>query len=254
MIKFFRKIRQRLLTENKFSKYLIYAIGEIVLVVIGILIALQINNFNNNRQQMAIEQEYLLSLQAEFTTNLDKINTSIHENDDRVKNVEFLMNLFNREAFSATSESKKYDMLYQLFSGDADYHPSIGVLSDIISSGNLNLIQNKNLRQNLASFESSLDYIQLQADDTKFAKRELKQLHQQFASVRNVMLHKGFSFETVSDTNPENIEELFHNVAFENHLLDYYLTIRATSGKTVFKGIKEKIELILVEIENEIKK
>jgi len=46
MIKFFRKIRQKMLTENKFSKYLIYAIGEIILVVIGILIALQINNWN----------------------------------------------------------------------------------------------------------------------------------------------------------------------------------------------------------------
>jgi uncharacterized membrane protein YgaE (UPF0421/DUF939 family) len=44
MIKFFRKIRKHLLAENKFSKYLIYAIGEIILVVIGILIALQINN------------------------------------------------------------------------------------------------------------------------------------------------------------------------------------------------------------------
>lgn len=51
MIKFFRKIRQRLLTENKFSKYLIYAIGEIVLVVIGILLALSINNWNSNRIQ-----------------------------------------------------------------------------------------------------------------------------------------------------------------------------------------------------------
>ena len=49
MIKFFRIIRQQLLPENKFSKYLIYAIGEIVLVVIGILIALQINNSNNKR-------------------------------------------------------------------------------------------------------------------------------------------------------------------------------------------------------------
>jgi len=46
MIKFFRKIRQQLLAENKFTKYLIYAIGEIVLVVIGILIALSINNWN----------------------------------------------------------------------------------------------------------------------------------------------------------------------------------------------------------------
>ena len=49
MIKFFRKIRQRLLTENKFSTYLIYAIGEIILVVIGILIALQVNNRNIDR-------------------------------------------------------------------------------------------------------------------------------------------------------------------------------------------------------------
>ncbi|MFD2824514.1 hypothetical protein ACFS5M_12600 [Lacinutrix iliipiscaria] len=50
MIKFFRKIRQKLISENKFSKYLIYAIGEIVLVVIGILIALQINNKNDERK------------------------------------------------------------------------------------------------------------------------------------------------------------------------------------------------------------
>ena len=51
MIKFFRHIRQRLLSENKFSKYLLYAIGEIVLVVIGILIALQINNWNEGRKE-----------------------------------------------------------------------------------------------------------------------------------------------------------------------------------------------------------
>ena len=50
-MKIFRKIRQKLLTENKFSKYLIYALGEIVLVVIGILIALQINNWNQSKQE-----------------------------------------------------------------------------------------------------------------------------------------------------------------------------------------------------------
>ena len=59
MIKFFRKIRQRLLTENKFSKYLLYAIGEIVLVVIGILIALQINNCNEERIDPELKREVL---------------------------------------------------------------------------------------------------------------------------------------------------------------------------------------------------
>jgi hypothetical protein len=49
MIKFFRKIRNTMLNENKFSRYTFYALGEIILVVIGILIALQINNWNEQR-------------------------------------------------------------------------------------------------------------------------------------------------------------------------------------------------------------
>ena len=63
MIKFFRKIRQNLLSEGKTRKYLKYAIGEIIHVVIGILIALQINNWNNNMQQDKLERKYLTKLE-----------------------------------------------------------------------------------------------------------------------------------------------------------------------------------------------
>lgn len=80
MIKFFRKIRYDLMEKNKTGKYLKYAFGEIILVVIGILIALQINNFNNGRQEMKIEQSYLLSLQSEYETNLEKINICLQAN------------------------------------------------------------------------------------------------------------------------------------------------------------------------------
>lgn len=62
MIKFFRKIRQKLLSENKISKYLAYAIGEIVLVVIGILIALQINNWNDKKIQGTVDIEFITNL------------------------------------------------------------------------------------------------------------------------------------------------------------------------------------------------
>ena len=58
MIKFFRKIRFSLLSENKTSKYFKYAFGEIILVVIGILIALQINNWNENRKNKITEADY----------------------------------------------------------------------------------------------------------------------------------------------------------------------------------------------------
>ncbi len=64
MIQFFRQIRQRLITDNKFSKYLLYAVGEILLVVIGILIALQIDNLNDYGKDREQEKELLTQLKS----------------------------------------------------------------------------------------------------------------------------------------------------------------------------------------------
>ena len=77
MIKFFRKLRQNLLSENKFSRYLLYALGEIVLVVIGILIALQINNWNEARKQNAYEDQLLLQLKKDLEFNVKDIQLNI---------------------------------------------------------------------------------------------------------------------------------------------------------------------------------
>ncbi|WP_298498219.1 DUF6090 family protein [uncultured Algibacter sp.] len=70
MIKFFRKIRQKMLTENKFSKYLLYAIGEIILVVIGILIALQINNWNEEQKENIALKQNLLIIKGNIESDL----------------------------------------------------------------------------------------------------------------------------------------------------------------------------------------
>ena len=69
MIKFFRNIRRRLLRENKFIRYLIYAVGEIILVVIGILIALQINNSNQNRVDRKFEKTMLTEIRKSLETD-----------------------------------------------------------------------------------------------------------------------------------------------------------------------------------------
>lgn len=80
MIKFFRHIRKKFLSENKFSKYLLYAIGEIILVVIGILIALQINNWNDNRIRQNKEVDFLTQIHNEFLLNRTQFDsvTSYH--------------------------------------------------------------------------------------------------------------------------------------------------------------------------------
>ena len=77
MIKFFRKIRFGMISKNKISNYIIYAFGEIFLVVIGILIALQINNWNEERKDRIQEQKILALLREEFISNLNQIESKI---------------------------------------------------------------------------------------------------------------------------------------------------------------------------------
>ena len=96
MIKFFRKIRQNLLTENlpmgqavKFSKYFIYAIGEILLVVIVILIALNVNNFNENRKQDKKIIEALKEIHRDLSEDIQESNGLItsYRLEDSIINV-----------------------------------------------------------------------------------------------------------------------------------------------------------------------
>ena len=79
MIKFFRNIRRSLLNENKMGKYFKYAIGEIILVVIGILIALQVNNWNQSNQQKVIEQTYLKNLLNDLKDQKASIERQLNE-------------------------------------------------------------------------------------------------------------------------------------------------------------------------------
>jgi hypothetical protein len=113
MIKFFRTIRQKMLTENKFSKYLLYAIGEIVLVVIGILLALQINNWNQNitskneLTQIVKEVRNDLNKDIEFLTMMIKISEetiyiidNLLNNDNKMPEDSLLINIAGVHRFT----------------------------------------------------------------------------------------------------------------------------------------------------------
>lgn len=91
MLKFFRKIRQRLLTENKFSKYLIYAIGEIILVVIGILIALQINNWNEDRKDLGKGYEIMKEIKENLEFNNVEFSKEIKEEQSVIHSIDIVL-------------------------------------------------------------------------------------------------------------------------------------------------------------------
>ena len=75
MFRIFRTIRKSLLARNRFSNYLLYALGEIVLVVIGILVALQINNWNDQRKLHNQELKYLRNIRADLVNNIAEMDS-----------------------------------------------------------------------------------------------------------------------------------------------------------------------------------
>jgi hypothetical protein len=95
MIKLFRNIRQKLAEQNKVAPYLRYAIGEIVLVVIGILIALQINNWNEKRKVHLTERILLTSLKEDLSRNKELIDSNISGLKFIIGRIEVLLDAYS---------------------------------------------------------------------------------------------------------------------------------------------------------------
>ena len=163
MIKFFRRIRYDLMEKNKTGKYFKYAIGEIILVVIGILIALQINNWNENQQLKQVERTSLNALLSEFKENKISIQKCLYDIKER--------RLFGdtlRKMIGPKLTTVSIDKTNRLIGGVGATNKCIvskDALDDIKSSGKLNLLTNKNIRQNISKWTSVLDRLQGEEND-----------------------------------------------------------------------------------------
>ena len=145
MIKFFRKIRQKLLTENKVSKYLIYAIGEIVLVVIGILIALSINNWNESKKDRIRERVFLIGIQNDLKQDTTSLFRQIRNNKYSLSKYNFINPNFKfHEQYKVMIKDTAYS-LRPFTNQPRSFGPTIGTYNSLISEGNTSLIANKKL-------------------------------------------------------------------------------------------------------------
>lgn len=151
MINFFRVIRRRLTSESKFGKYLLYATGEITLVVIGILIALQINNWNDIRKNRQLENEFLIRLHDDLEEEMSYIESfttyNRRVNDFANQAIEFFE---NREIAFENSQNALI-ILYQA-SQFNDARTTASTYKELNSSGQINLIKNYNLRSSIISY------------------------------------------------------------------------------------------------------
>jgi hypothetical protein len=253
-MKFFRKIRQKLVVENRLRNYLLYATGEIILVVIGILIALAINNSNQNRAIKEKERKYLEGLQNEFQTSKFKLEELIEVNSGNYERAKKIIEHLSNDTITIT-EKQFSELLYNSFVSDISFNPNNSLLNEMISSGSLRDISNQQLRIYLTNWISTLEDIAKQESELALQREKaLDMFRSEANSMRTIFDLAGASQELdlpEQKKQPSNLH-LLNSKEFENNILTFILTAYATEHAH-YNPLMERLNAILELLELEIK-
>lgn len=149
MTPFFRRIRQKLANDNQFLKYSRYAVGEILLVVIGILIALGINNWNENRKNQN-EQYFLLNkLKSDIQSDVNEISMKISVGELNITNFKFCLEVLSRKKDVPREE---FMSRFGGILGINYFDQNTTTFDNLVSSGKIELIEDQNLLDSLVNY------------------------------------------------------------------------------------------------------
>lgn len=254
MIAIFRKIRRQLLGERKVVNYLLYALGEIVLVVIGILIALAINNSQQRSQLQKKERTYLEGLSKEFSTSKQKLEILIEVNQHNLEAAQQIIAIINADSL-VYDEAQMSQLLMNTFALDVAYNPNNSLLEEMINSGSLRDLSNVNLRMALTNWISTLEDISKQERDLALQRdKVLDMFRNEKASIYTIFENTGVASKELGLPSKKPLESnrpLIESQAFENNVLLFMSTAQAT-GTTHYEPLLASIDDILNMLDSEI--
>lgn len=183
MLTFFRQVRHKLLGEHRFSRYLLYAAGEILLVVLGILIALKINGINTRMVERQQEKEYLAAIAGNLEEDIRGLEYGLQRDSVHLNSYTRLVRAFSNESIRADRE----ELMRTIHSSAVInyFTPQTAVFEEMKSSGNLGLIRADSLRYAL------MEYYNLSR----------KILESQSINNDFILQHKGNSIDRYLDMN-----------------------------------------------------
>ena len=154
MIKFFRHIRKSLINQNRFTKYLLYAVGEIILVVIGILIALQLNNLNELSKELKKEHQFLKQIQEDLNQSSKTMKETAEFFFERAEGAAYVCQSFwNPEEVVMDTLIESLVIVFE----SKREKPLVGTIESLINSGEINLISSDSLRNALIAYSGIVE-------------------------------------------------------------------------------------------------
>jgi hypothetical protein len=160
MLKIFRSARKKIIKNNKTSTYIIYAIGEIILVMIGILLALQVNNWSENKRINENLNSYVIQLNEEIKANIIILNKVVEEETANSKDIDTIISIFKQKDFDNINLLVKSGSLLSF----EEFHPVTTTFENLKSSGELKLIKDIKLRNVIFQAYNSFEKIKLVQD------------------------------------------------------------------------------------------
>lgn len=232
MFRFFRQLRHRLLTDNRLSKYLFYAIGEIVLVVIGILIALQINTWNNDQLEKEAAVIFYQNIIQQLRDDRGNLMGQIEYNNRYYAPFEFAIRTIDSKNLS---QKDSLSSIAVHLSDYSDFDREGNIYETIVASGDVQLIHNDQIKGRLRNLEETYLYInRIESIQLQFIMQLMPELLQM------VQLTTG---------KPVDIEKLF-GVELQNSFA-IALRLMGEKGAIYDRAVRE-IDTAIMEIEAEL--
>lgn len=251
MIPFFHKIRYKLAKDNQFLKYSRYALGEIALVVIGILIALQINNWNEERKSKIEEIQILESIKLDFINVIEECR----ENNEFRKNILGATNALYSVIRSGTNgySETQLDSIMAILFINPTYNNKTGTLDILFASGKINSMSQVEIKEALILWPEQIDDViedEIYASET--LRYEFYPFIRKYVSIQNVNKQVQYKdlelFDRSIDSNfRSDYERMFDDIEFEGLLATRELALSVSLLQTndlikTAEGIIEMIE------------
>ena len=252
MINFFKKIRKNLVNRGKTSKYFKYAIGEIILVVIGILIALQINNWNEERKNKILEYTYLENIKTDLSLNITELQQFITSRKKCIISSSIILDYFEQKKALNPNDFNRHAIDVMIW---YPFQQHNNTYQELLNSGKLSLISNKTIKDYLQNMETSFKKVafvenEMQQDferylyDPFFNKVDLNTTFKNY----NAQISKLSEIEAL---NSEQIQTLLEDQLFKNGfvLAGFNSDILITEYTSILKTTKHLINLINTDLD-----
>lgn len=248
-MRLFRKIRRKLLLSGKIRNYVIYALGEILLIVIGVLIAWKINNLNELRKNRIVELKIYQSLNEELNSNLVLLNASIVSYTENTKIIENTIDNIIDKLPSKLTEKEKRSIIYVNFKPTKLHY---GAVNSINTTNKFEFIESDMLKDLIAAYPNELDNFQSQ--ETKIENIIVNRLQpaiEKYVSLIDMLTQREFKVSSVdSFSTNSNYAQLLKSRAYQNSLVDRLLQTEIQLTNAI--NLRDKTQTIAYQLSKEL--